>query len=308
MDVESLVTGAGACPLCGCERFGPFRFGLLCCARCALVVDRRIFVPELDRNINMEFFGEGYEPYSSVWVRWFFGWKNRRYLSNLRRVSVRGGRLLEVGVGDGSFLAAARAGGFEVEGCDLSAPLAERAAARAGVPVHCVALDELPAAAYDVVCMHHVLEHVRDPVTLLRQAAARLRPGGTLHLAVPNIDCWEAHIHGWTYYDFCHLSYFDQQTLRLALESAGFRVEKMLTHETFSGWFLALLRTLLGMRPAGSEIASSTHAPGQRRRNPAVEHAYRMTMVLAGMLTWPLRALQGRLGRGDELLAIARVP
>jgi len=296
------------CPLCSHATFTEHRFGLLRCTDCGLVVDRRIFVPELDHNINMEFFGEGYEPQSSVWVRWFHSWKNRRYLSNLRRAGVRGGRLLEVGVGDGSFLAAARAAGFEVEGCDLSAPLAEQAAARAGVAVHCVALDELPAAAYDVVCMHHVLEHVRDPIALLRQVAARLRPGGTLHLAVPNIDCWEARLPGWNAYEDYHVSYFDAVTLRRAIETAGLCVQWTSCHESFSGWFLALLRTLLGMRPAGSEIASSTHAPGQRRRNPAVEHAYRMAMVLDGMLTWPLRALQGRLGRGDELLAIARVP
>jgi hypothetical protein len=31
-----------------------------------------------------------------------------------------------------------------------------------------------------------------------------------------------------------------------------------------------------------------------------------MAMAAAGLVTWPLRALQGRLGYGDELLLIAR--
>lgn len=37
-----------------------------------------------------------------------------------------------------------------------------------------------------------------------------------------------------------------------------------------------------------------------------VEHPYRLAMVAAGAVTWPLRRLQGVLGRGDELLMVAR--
>lgn len=123
---------ASVCPLCGAAQFRPFRFGLLRCAGCEFVVDPRIFTPQLDQQLNEEAFGEGYEPQRSFWVRWFEAWKNRRYLANLRWAGVTGGRLLEVGVGSGGFLLAAREAGFEPMGCELSQSLAQRVAARPG--------------------------------------------------------------------------------------------------------------------------------------------------------------------------------
>lgn len=120
------------CPLCHTRNFDLHRFGLLCCAGCGLVVDRRIFEPDLDRELNKEAFGKGYDPERSVWVRWFQAWKNRRYLRNIRRAGVREGRLLEVGVGSGGFLRAAKSAGFEAMGCELSESLASRVQAATG--------------------------------------------------------------------------------------------------------------------------------------------------------------------------------
>lgn len=298
---------AGRCPVCGSQEFAAFRFGLLRCKACSLVIDERIFQPELDRELNQDAFGEGYDPETSFWVRWFEAWKNRRYLANVRRAGVRQGKLLEVGVGSGSLLTAARGAGFEPEGCDLSASLARRVAAKTGIPVHCADLASLPAGAYDVVCMHHVLEHVSDPVGFLRVAAQRLHAGGVLHLALPNGAAWEAKLPGWNCYEYYHVAYYDADTLRRACEAAGMRVEWVGTHESFSAWFLAVVRTVLGVRPMERPRAGALGTGRLSRRGRLAEHAYRMAMVVAGVLSWPLRAVQERLGRGTELVAIARV-
>jgi 2-polyprenyl-3-methyl-5-hydroxy-6-metoxy-1,4-benzoquinol methylase len=269
-------------------------------------VDRRILAPQLDRQLNEETFGEQYEPERSFWVRWFDAWKNRRYLANLRRAGITRGRLLEVGVGSGGFLRAARQAGFEPMGCDLSQPLARRVEVRTGVPVHCGDLAELPRQAFDVVCMHHVLEHVSDPVGFLRAVRERLAPGGVLHVAVPNVECWEARLPGWNLYLYCHLAYFDRGTLRRAMEQAGFAVWLITSHASFSSWFLALARTAARVRSmdAAPKIAASLG------RVPRwwwiIEHPYRLAMLASGLLTWPLRWIQGELGKGDELLLLAR--
>lgn len=257
-------------------------------------------------HCNEEAFGEGFDPERSAWVRGMMAWKNRRYLRNLRRAGVSGGRLLEVGVGSGSFLRAARAAGFEAVGCELSAPLARRVEASTGVPVHCGDLASLPEQAFDVVCMHHVLEHVRDPVGLLRAARDRLRHGGILHLAVPNGGCWEARLPGWNCYVYYHLAYFNADTLARALTAAGFAIGRTFSHETFSAWFLTLLRTAAGLRSLAGppKVAASLGRVPQWW--PLVEHPYRLAMVASGLLTWPLRVVQASLGRGDELLALAR--
>lgn len=302
------ISGIEVCPLCTCTAFAPHRFGLLRCAGCGLVVDRRIFAPALDRQLNEEAFGEGYEPERSFWVRWFQAWKNRRYLANLRRAGVTRGRLLEVGVGSGSFLRAAREAGFDAMGCELSEPLARRVQAQTGVPVHCGDLASLPARAFDVVCMHHVLEHVRDPVGFLRAASERLKPGGLLHLAVPNGACWEARWPGWNCYVYYHLAYFDRATLRRALEGSGLVVGRLTSYESFSTWFLTLLRTAAGVRSMEAPPKAAARLGRVPRWWLLFEHPYRLAMVASGLVTWPLRSLQGRLGYGDELIALARRP
>jgi len=45
---------------------------------------------------------------------------------------------------------------------------------------------------------------------------------------------------------------------------------------------------------------------GQAHWAALVRHPYRLAMVVAGAVTWPLRRVQGALGRGDELLMVLR--
>jgi len=293
------------CPLCAVEDFAPFRFGLLQCRGCGLVVDQAIFRAGAAEALNEQEFGEAYDTGRSFWVRSFEAVKNRRYLANLRRAGATGGRLLEVGVGRGSFLAAAREAGFEVEGCDLSASLCRRVQQATGITVHNVPLEQLPQGAYDVVAMHHVLEHVADPVGFLRAARERLKPGGVLHLAVPNVGCWEARLRGWNSYVPYHVLYFDSTTLSHALVRADLTPLRVVTHDSFAAWFLVVARLLLGIRPSQEQAiaASIGHVP---RWWAYVEHPYRLAMVTTGLLTWPLRRVQGWLGKGDELMAVAR--
>jgi 2-polyprenyl-3-methyl-5-hydroxy-6-metoxy-1,4-benzoquinol methylase len=294
------------CPLCASSHFADHHFGLLRCIGCGLIMDRRAFAPQLDRALNEEAFGDQYEPQRSFWVRWFETVKSRRYLANLRRAGVTQGRLLEIGVGSGSFLDAARKAGFEPMGCDLSRSLATRVTQRTGIPVHCGDLAALPRHAFDIVCMHHVLEHVSDPVGFLQIARERLTPGGTLHVTVPNVSCWEAKFPGWNCYAYYHLTYFDATTLRRALESARFVVVRIGSHESFSAWFLTLVRTAAGIRSSEAPSTLATNPSRKSHWRFFFEHPYRLAMVGSGLLIWPLRWLQERFGHGDELLAVAR--
>lgn len=43
-----------------------------------------------------------------------------------------------------------------------------------------------PQQQFDYILLGHVLEHVQDPVDILRRAAAWLKPGGRMFAAVPN--------------------------------------------------------------------------------------------------------------------------
>jgi 2-polyprenyl-3-methyl-5-hydroxy-6-metoxy-1,4-benzoquinol methylase len=275
-----------------------------------LVLSPAIWETQVNERMEEEWFGEGYgERKSSFWVEWFEAWNNRGTLSRLALLPHAGRKLLEIGVGSGSFLNAARKRGYDVLGCDLSAPICRRVEQDFGVPMHCGPLNSLNGRGrFDVVVMNHVLEHVQRPVEFLQDVLRLLAPGGVVHIAVPNIACWEARLSGWTSYEPYHLTYFDRQTLARAVESAGFSLDTVITKDSFSGWFLALLRTVLGVnrehgaitRPAA--VSTSSRAG---HRSSLVEHGYRLAMVFWGGGLWPLRWLQGKLGHGDEAICIA---
>ena len=89
---------------------------------------------------------------------------------------------------------------------------------------------ELPAGRYDVVLMSHVLEHVHEPLKMLRKAAELLAPGGMAYVEVPNFDCLLRRIFGslWAHLEVPrHLNQFTPRTMRMLAKKAGLRVAKV---------------------------------------------------------------------------------
>ena len=160
----------------------------------------------------------------------------RRRLALVQRWRA-GGRLLDVGTGNGDFLDAAARGGFHGVGTELSRTAAELAAAK-GHQVHVGQFTEfeLPRAAFDVVTLWHVLEHVPDPGRVLQQVYAVLKPGGIFAVAVPNEEndlVWRrlgrrAGTPPFGAQQFggeVHLTHFQPATFKAALRRAGFALE-----------------------------------------------------------------------------------
>ena len=108
--------------------------------------------------------------------------------ARLVRRQARGSRILDVGAGIGTFLAIARTGGWQVAGTEVSTSARRLAQERYGVELMYGQAEDLhlPAEAFDVVTLWHVLEHVPSPSRLLRAVHTALVPGGCLIIAVPN--------------------------------------------------------------------------------------------------------------------------
>lgn len=142
-----------------------------------------------------------------------------------RHLPRKPGSLLDVGCGNGVFLLRAREAGWDVAGIEPD-PAAVVAARAGGLDVWNGTLDDHPQGnAYDVVTASHVLEHVHDPRLFLRQVSARLRTGGTIWLATPNVRSLGHRWYGRSWRGLeppRHLTIFSARALRSLLEGAGF--------------------------------------------------------------------------------------
>jgi len=137
-----------------------------------------------------------------------------------------GGRLLDVGCGNGGFLMLAQQAGWQVEGLDFDAGAVKAARSR-GLEVHQGGIDVLGkySACFDVITLCHVIEHVHDPVTTLRRLHALLKPGGVLWLDTPNLSSLGALRFGphWRGLETPrHLVLFSPASMKRALTKAGF--------------------------------------------------------------------------------------
>jgi SAM-dependent methyltransferase len=101
--------------------------------------------------------------------------------------------IAEVGCGAGGALSAFQDAGYTVHGCDYSARLIEHGRQN-GLPQLCqgdieplIAQMNEAGTRADVVLLHHVFEHLSDPLAWLQRAKALLQPDGVVVIAVP--DC-----------------------------------------------------------------------------------------------------------------------
>jgi SAM-dependent methyltransferase len=141
----------------------------------------------------------------------------------------KGRRLLDVGAASGILLECAQKLGFQGEGIEPSKHLARRAQ-ESGLNVH---LGTFPHPAvkgqYDLITLVDVIEHVPDPVQLLKDIASHLKPDGVGVLTTPDVQSHVARLLGprWWHFRVAHIGYFSRDTLELALQKAGLSVLKV---------------------------------------------------------------------------------
>ena len=145
-------------------------------------------------------------------------------------------RVLDVGCSRGNFLAAGNRLGFHMEGVEPAANIA--AAARAqGLVVHTGLLADanFPAASFDAITLFEVIEHLQEPLSLLRECHRVLKPGGILLLSTGNTASWTVASmqEKWDYFDIAkdggHISFYNPRSISLLGSRAGFDTERIET-------------------------------------------------------------------------------
>jgi SAM-dependent methyltransferase len=142
-------------------------------------------------------------------------------------------RVCELGCGSGRLLEAFRAAGHRVVGVEPDAGAREIAQGN-GLQVYEGTAESLPESIvgqrFDVVLMHHVLEHCVDPRLALERAWSLLEPDGTLVLETPNNEAIGLRWAGvaWPWLDIPrHLHFFTAGSLRQLCEESGFEVSSV---------------------------------------------------------------------------------
>jgi 2-polyprenyl-3-methyl-5-hydroxy-6-metoxy-1,4-benzoquinol methylase len=142
-------------------------------------------------------------------------------------------RVIDVGCGSGVLLARMKRLGWEVEGTDVDAGAVKATQARG---IRCTQGDlsalNFPADHFDAVHSSHMLEHVSDPLALLRECHRILKPNGRFVCLTPNVTSWGHHYFGpsWLCLDPPrHLHLFTPVAIRKAAEQAGFSIIRLET-------------------------------------------------------------------------------
>ena len=149
-----------------------------------------------------------------------------------------GDRIFEGGVSTGYLSRRFVEEGRRVDGAEID-PRAARQAEKVCERVWVGDLEQLDVdelSTYDVFLFGDTLEHLADPVGLLRRLRPKLNPAGTLVVSLPNVANWTMRLRlllGRFDYtergilDRTHLRFYTKRTARQMLEAAGFEVVRL---------------------------------------------------------------------------------
>lgn len=228
------------CPLCG-----SLETTLFTVATDHLVSGRRFVIDQckdcgflytqdapIAASIGQYYESENYQPHNRrsglmplvyQFVRsLMFRWK----LLLIKRYHSQIGTILDVGAGNGHFLAYMRRKGWETVGCEQSSFARESAAKRYhlmldGEVMKC----DYPPKYFDVITAWHAIEHIHDLHNLWKCFGQWIKSDGLLVIAVPNCDSLDAKYYGgsWAAWDVPrHLWHFNVNTITRLGQLHGF--------------------------------------------------------------------------------------
>ncbi len=190
-------------------------------------------------------------------------------------------RILEIGCGTGHNLAML-AGFGTVEAIEIDPVARGIASERLGKPVGEAPLPALPGierAAYDLIAVLDVVEHIEDDVGALAAMKACLKPGGKILITVP------AHRWMWSAHDIVnhHHRRYSKASLVKAIAAAGLAPRKL-------GYFNSLLFPLAAAARVAGRMSGrddSDDSPPPKIVNSLFEAIFRLERHMVGRMPMP---------------------
>ena len=178
-----------------------------------------------------QFYNTGY--YGSDWYKQR-GWGRTFAQRHLPKRDAA--KFLEVGCGLGYFLDGIRsASEWKVCGTEFGSDNVEHAQKELGLDVRRGELPDIgfDAAEFDYIRICNVLEHVRDPMSVLHECRRIIKSDGTLEIAIPNgpidsrpLEDFFASERTAPVSKDGHIFFFSQKALEIMFEKSGFRMTK----------------------------------------------------------------------------------
>ncbi len=139
---------------------------------------------------------------------------------------IQKGKILDIGCSSGYFLDIMD--GWERYGVEISTKYAEIAKQKYKDKIFTGSIADYTWQEnfFDVITLQDSLDHMLNPVDIIKKCNYLLKPNGILVIKVHNMDCLYAKLSGKNFYAFIppeHLFYFNKKSLSCLLNLNGFR-------------------------------------------------------------------------------------
>ena len=220
------------CPICRGRSVTKFwampGYRLARCKKCGMVWD--YFPPEnLRAQYDKSYFNN--DNPKGGYANYFEGMaiNKKTFSERLKKIEKKygKGRLLDVGCALGDCLVEANKLGWkDAEGLEVS-DYAYEFAKKRGLKILVGSLNEknFEENTFGVVLYQDVIEHITNPLEELKKVFRILKPKGIIYIVTPDIEGLWSKLLGPLWYHYKpieHVSYFSQNTIKKALNNAGF--------------------------------------------------------------------------------------
>ncbi len=166
--------------------------------------------------------------------------KKYKLISNYKS----GESILDIGCATGEFLSVFKKNNWLTKGIEPDIKARNLAKENHGLEVFDeTELDKIDETSIDVITMWHVLEHVPDINHRLLQLKNIIKKDGTIFIAVPNPESWDAQKYNkyWAAYDAPrHLYHFSQKAIKELAAKHSFKIIDTIPMK-FDSYYVSLL-------------------------------------------------------------------
>ena len=152
----------------------------------------------------------------------------RWLISAVRHLRPEARSLLDIGAGSGLLVAEACRQGLDAIGVEPSRALVEMARSQGAVQVlpGIFPHPQLAGRRFDLIFLVDVIEHVSNPLGLLRHCARALNVRGVVVIITPDVGSITARVVGkrWWHFRLAHVGYFSRKSLAAITRAAGLTV------------------------------------------------------------------------------------